>query len=288
MQWPNRPHPAYDSLMARQDTDPLDQSSFAFDDFPSDVKPALTPFAAALARIADFVMPPVCLGCHAHLGGLDALCPKCWSGITFIRPPLCDRLGTPMPYDTGGVMISAAAYAAPPSFDRARAVANFDGLMRDLVHDLKFNDRHDLRRLLCRWLLEAGREVLAGADIVVPVPLGRWRLFQRGFNQAALLAKDIAEKTTVTYAPMVLVRTRKTRPQVGLTRLERQKNVRGAFAVPDARKNAVAGRNIVLIDDVITTGATVGACARALKRAGAARVDVLSLALVTDAGLVTV
>jgi ComF family protein len=288
MLWPNRPHPAYDSPMARQDTDPLDQSSFAFDDFPSEVSPARTPFAAALARIADFVMPPVCLGCHAHLGGLDALCPKCWSGITFIRPPLCDRLGTPMPYDTGGVMISAAANAAPPSFDRARAVANFDGLMRDLVHDLKFNDRHDLRRLLCRWLLEAGREVLAGADMVVPVPLGRWRLFQRGFNQAALLAQDVSQKTSAIYAPMVLVRTRKTRPQVGLTRLERQKNVRGAFAVPDARKNAVAGRNIVLIDDVITTGATIGACARALKRAGAARVDVLSLALVTDAGLVTV
>ena len=85
-------------------------------------------------------MPPVCLGCHTPLGGLDALCPQCWGGITFIRPPLCDRLGTPMPFDTGGTMISAAASAAPPAYDRARAVASFDGLMRDLVHDLKFRD----------------------------------------------------------------------------------------------------------------------------------------------------
>lgn len=233
-------------------------------------------------------MPPVCLGCHTPLGGLDALCPQCWGGITFIRPPLCDRLGTPMPFDTGGTMISAAASAAPPAYDRARAVASFDGLMRDLVHDLKFRDRHELRQLLGRWLAEAGRDLMPGAGLIVPVPLGRWRLVQRCFNQAAILAQDVAAASNLAYDPMVLVRARKTRPQVGLTRLERQKNVAGAFVVPDAKKLAVAGRNVVLIDDVITTGATVGACARALKRAGAARVDVLALALVTDAGLVTV
>ena len=274
--------------MAAQDTDPIGELSPLGCDVTPRALMKRGRFTTGLARVVDLIMPPVCLGCHTHLGGLGALCPKCWSTITFIRPPLCDRLGVPMPYDTGGVMISAAASAAPPAYDRARAVASYDGLMRDLVHDLKFNDRHDLRQLLGRWLLEAGRDVLVDADMIVPVPLSRWRLFQRGFNQAALLAQDIAAATHISYSPLTLVRSRKTRPQVGLTRLERQKNVSGAFAVTEPRKNSVAGRNIVVIDDVITTGATVGACAKALKRAGAARVDVLALALVIDAGLVSV
>jgi ComF family protein len=190
-----------------------------------------------------------------------------------------------MPYDTGGTMISAAASAAPPAYGRARAVASYDGLMRDLIHDFKFRDRHDLRQLLGRWLQEAGRDVLPGATMVVPVPLGRWRLVQRSFNQAALLAQDVARTGKLQFAPLALVRVRKTRPQVGLTRLERHKNVSGAFAVPNTWKASIDGQNIVLIDDVITTGATVGACATALKRAGAARVDVLALALVTDTGV---
>ena len=249
-------------------------------------KPAAGLFASALASVADLIMPPVCLGCHTNLGGLDALCPRCWGGVSFIRPPLCDKLGSPLPFDTGGVMISAAAAASPPVYDRARAVASFDGLMRDLVHDLKFRDRHDLRRLLARWLTEAGRDMLVGADLVVPVPLGRLRLVKRCYNQSAILAQDTARLAGLSYDPMALVRARTTLPQVGLTRLERRKNVKGAFAVPDAKKPVVTGRRIVLIDDVITTGATVSACAAALKQAGAAHVDVLALALVTDAAFV--
>lgn len=247
--------------------------------------PARSPWSAAASaftRVLDVVMPPVCLGCHSHLGGLDALCPQCWNKITFIRPPLCDRLGSPMPFDTGGAMISAAASANPPPYDRARAVASFDGLMRDLVHDLKFRDRHDLRHLLGRWLTEAGRELLFDADVIVPVPLGRLRLVQRCFNQSAILAQDVAKAANITYAPLALERRRKTRPQVGLSRADRLKNVSGAFVVPEPWKNVIVGRNIILVDDVITTGATIGACATALKRAGAARVDVLALALVTD------
>lgn len=214
------------------------------------------------------------------------LCPRCWGRVDFIRPPLCDRLGTPMPFDTGGTMISAAASADPPAYGRARAVARFDGLMRDLVHDLKFRDLHTGLPLFGRWMAEAGRELLADADALVPVPLARWRLISRRYNQSALLAKEIARRTGIRHAPLLLQRTRRTRPQVGLSHRERQLNVKGAFAVPERHKPEVAGRKIVLIDDVITTGATVGAAATALLRAGAARVDVLALALVTDVALV--
>ncbi len=237
------------------------------------------------AACADFVLPPLCVACHVPLASHDALCPACWSKVDFIRPPLCDRLGLPMPFDTGGVMISAIAAADPPDYDRARAVARYDGIMRALIHDLKFRDRHDSRRLLGRWLAEAGAELLAGADILVPVPLTRMRLIARRFNQAAILANEVTRRTGLLSFPLALQRTRRTPPQVGLTRAQRRQNVAGAFAV--AQSACIEGASVVLIDDVITTGATAGACARVLKRAGAARVDVLALALVTDATAVS-
>lgn len=239
----------------------------------------------AAGAIADLVMPPLCLSCHAPLTSHDALCPGCWSKIDFIRAPLCDRLGLPMPFDTGGTMVSAAAIADQPEYDRARAVARFDGVMRSLVHDLKFRDRHDARRLFGRWLVQAGAELLAGADVIVPVPLTRWRLLSRRFNQAAILAQEVSRLTGVGAEPLALLRTRRTLPQVGLTRLQRRKNVAGAFAVASDCKVRIAGARVLLIDDVITTGATARACARTLKRAGAASVDVLALAMVTEAVL---
>jgi ComF family protein len=241
----------------------------------------------ATGAIADLVVPPLCLSCHGMLTSHDALCPGCWGKIDFIRPPLCDRLGLPMPFDTGGTMVSAAAAAEPPDYHRARAVARFDGVMRALIHDLKFRDRHDARRLFGRWLVQAGAELLADADIIVPVPLTRGRLLSRRFNQSAILALDISRLTGVKVEPRALLRTRRTQPQVGLTRQQRRQNVAGAFAVAGDLRARIAGAKVVLIDDVITTGATAGACARTLKRAGAARVDVLALALVTDGILVS-
>jgi ComF family protein len=237
---------------------------------------------AAAVAVADLIVPPLCLSCHSLLSSHDAICSACWGKIDFIRPPLCDRLGVPLPFDAGGTMISAAAVAAPPHYQRARAVARFDGIMRELVHDLKFHDRHDARRLFGRWLAEAGAALLADADVIVPVPLTRLRLLGRRVNQAAVLAQEVSRITGVKTDPLVLVRTRRSPPQVGLSREQRRQNVAGAFAVAAARKARIAGAKVVVIDDVITTGATAGACARALKRAGAARVDVLALAMVTD------
>jgi ComF family protein len=237
---------------------------------------------SAAAVVADLVVPPLCLACHRPVSSHDALCAACWSGIDFIRAPLCDRLGIPLPFDIGGTMISAAAAADPPDYERARAVARFDGVMRELVHDFKFRDRHNARRLFGRWLAEAGAELLADADLVMPVPLTRVRLATRRFNQGALLTQEVARLTGRRYEPLALQRIKRTPSQVGLTRDQRRENVAGAFAVDGAAKPTLAGAKVVLIDDVITTGATARACARVLKRAGAARVDVLALAMVTD------
>jgi ComF family protein len=235
------------------------------------------------ARIADIVLPPVCLVCQVRIGRHDAICPACWRDVQFIRAPLCDRLGLPLPIDTGVPQVSAAALAAPPIFDRARAVGHHAGPLRALVHALKYHDRLEPRRLLARWMVTAGADLLAEADVIVPVPLQFRRLLWRRFNQAALLANAIGRQTHLPVAPSALVRIKPTQPQVGLTEAQRAANVRAAFRVPSRSRPLVAGRRVLLIDDVITTGATANACARALKRAGAVRVDVLAVGLVDAA-----
>lgn len=242
--------------------------------------------AANLARrLGDSIVPPLCLSCREPLTAHDALCAACWNGVHFIRPPVCERLGTPLPYDVGPGAISAAASANPPVYERARAVAHYSGLMRKLVQDLKFRDRDDLLGLLSGWLAEAGRELLADAELVVPIPLSRLRLLERRFNQSARLGQAVARRCHIPFDALSLVRTRNTRPQVGLSRAQRLENVQGAFAVPAGRHRRIEGRRIVLVDDVVTTGTTVSAAARALYSAGAERVDVLALALATGDGL---
>ncbi len=231
--------------------------------------------------VADLLVPPVCIACRTLVADHDTLCPECWRSIDFIRPPLCDVLGIPLPYDSGGRMVSAAALAAPPSYRRARAVAHYNDRLRDLVHGLKYADQHHGGRLFASWLALAGKELVADADLIVPVPLARWRLWRRRFNQAAVLARAVSAKSGKPYAPMLLRRTKATTSQVGLTADQRRRNVQGAFAVPEGLRDRLQGRQVLLVDDVITTGSTVDAAAGALIRAGAAAVDVLALALVT-------
>jgi len=232
--------------------------------------------------LADIAMPPVCFGCQVPLVDHHALCAACWADIDFIRAPLCDLTGVPMSYSVGEPMISAAAAADPPPYDRARAVGLYSGTLKSLLHDFKFRDRQELRRLFVRWLCEAGAPFWQDADLVIPVPLHTSRLLKRRFNQAAVLGREISRVNGVPFAPLVLRRTRATPQQIGLTRQQRRDNVRGAFAVPEHLAIKLYQAKVVLIDDVITTGATIAACTKALRQAGAARVDVLALALTND------
>ena len=140
-------------------------------------------------------MSSCCLSCQTRITAHDALCPACWRQINFIRPPLCDRMGLPMPFDIGGPTLSAAAIADPPDFDRSRGVVCFDGLMRELIHAFKFHDSHNARRLFGRWLVEAGQEIINEADLLVAVPLARGRLISRRFNQAQILAIEVGRRT---------------------------------------------------------------------------------------------
>jgi ComF family protein len=235
-----------------------------------------------LRRLADFLIPPQCLTCGLALAEPAAVCPGCWRQLRLIEAPCCDVLGTPFAYDQGEATVSPAALADPPEWNRARAAAAYGEVAKNLIHALKYRDRHEAGLVMARLMARAGRALLADADAVLPVPLHRLRLWTRRYNQSALLAQRIAELAGLAYRPELLVRSRATRRQVGLDHDRRRKNVLGAFRVPDAAKAEVRGRRILLVDDVMTTGATAGACAKALKRAGAKRVDVLVFALVLE------
>ncbi|MFY9838547.1 MAG: ComF family protein [Xanthobacteraceae bacterium] len=235
----------------------------------------------ALRAALDLALPPLCAACHEPVDG-RGLCPACWSKLSFITRPYCERLGIPFVYDPGPGILSMEAIASPPAYHRARAAVRFDEISRGLVHALKYADRLDLAPMMGRFIAHAGREVLAEADALVPVPLHWRRLWARRFNQSAMLAAAISTQIGVPVAANALRRVKPTAQQFGLSRTERAANVQGAFRVPPDGKAAVTRRRLVLIDDVLTTGATVDGCARALLRAGAANVDVLVFARVAE------
>ena len=245
---------------------------------------------AALARLAgaavDLVYPPACLACRKATAQGDALCGACWGGIRFIERPFCERTGTPFPLDLGAEgLVSPDVIADPPVYARARAVARFEeGPVRRLAHQLKYGDRRDLAGPMGAWMARAGDDLLVEADLLIPVPLHRLRLAARRFNQSALLAHAISRRSGVPVNVDALHRRKATPPQVGLTRSQRAANVQGAFHVAPERALAVEGRAVVLVDDVLTSGATINAAARALLRAGARRVDVLVFARVVVDG----
>lgn len=229
----------------------------------------------AAAGVIDFIYPPICAGCGRFTERHGALCPACWQTIRFIERPYCEVMGTPFTHDLGSGILSAEAIANPPVFDRLRAVAAHDGLCQKLVHRLKYSDRLDLAPLMAGWMMRAGGESLAAADVIVPVPLHRTRLMSRRFNQSAELGRHLSRLSGKAFDPLALKRVRRTAHQVGLGQRAREDNVRGAFAVDDAGVLALSGRRIVLVDDVYTTGATVAAASRALKKAGALDITVL-------------
>ncbi len=210
------------------------------------------------------------------------LCADCWSGIAFLDGPGCACCGLPFPVEMEGENFCAACLARKPAFDTARAILAYDEKSRGAILALKHADRLDLVPGFARWLARTGRASLGDCDLIVPVPLHRWRLWQRRYNQSAELARRLAADSAVTADPFVLVRSRATPSQGAMGSAKaRRRNVQRAFQVPDPSR--VAGKRILLLDDVLTTGATAEACARALKRAGASRVHVLALARVVKA-----
>ncbi len=234
--------------------------------------------------LLDALLPPRCLSCGALVAGPGTLCAPCWTDLTFIAPPLCARCGVPFAFAVRGETVCGQCRRRAPSYDRARSVLRYDAASRGLVLAFKHGDRTESAPAFAAWLRRAAGGLLEGAPILVPVPLHPSRLRARRYNQSALLARHLARLSGLDWAPDGLLRTRRTRSQGRLGAAERRRNVGGAFAASRRGARAVAGRRAVLIDDVLTSGATVEACARALRSGGAAAVDVLTLTRVVAAG----
>jgi ComF family protein len=248
-------------------------------------RPALRGALGALARqAADLVLPPLCPGCLTPVASHAGLCATCWPELRFLSAPLCPVHGTPLPPGGDDGMLSPQAIAHPPGFARARAAVAYEGVAVRIVTSFKYADRNDFTPLMARLMCQAGAELIADATLVLPVPLHWRRLFARRFNQSAELARRICTIEDKAYAPDLLVRRKATRQQVGLQPAQRALNVAGAFAVLSESKAALAGQRVLLVDDVFTTGATVEAATRVLRRAGAEAVDVLTFARVLHEG----
>jgi ComF family protein len=233
---------------------------------------------------ADLILPPLAHDSREATAAAG-LTPDAWSRIAFLEAPVCDGCGAAFEYDGGAFAEDrcAACLAQPYGFARARAACVYDDASRGLILRYKHGDQQQFAPLFARWIGRAAADLLAEADVVAPVPLHPFRLLSRRFNQAAEVARPLARNAALDYVPDALIRTTHTDSQGGKSRRGRRLNVRKAFAVTEAGRRRIKGRRILLIDDVLTTGATGEACARALVDAGARAVDLAVIARVKNA-----
>jgi len=237
---------------------------------------------AAPLRIArDLALPPRCPGCGAIVHDDHRFCASCWSSLHFIGAPWCAGCNAPFAYDRGPGALCGACIASPPRHAGVRAAVAYGAVARTLALRLKYGGRAAFAETAARRMVRLMPE---GAELLVPVPLHRWRLWSRGFNQAALIAARLSARTHVPYDPLVLRRIRATQVLRAMNPRGRARAVAGAFAIAAKRKGRLKGRHVVLVDDVYTSGATTDACTRVLLRAGAAKVTILCWARVLDEG----
>ncbi|MEZ5692041.1 MAG: ComF family protein [Rickettsiales bacterium] len=229
-------------------------------------------------KFLNIIFPPQCLICKNIVSENGTLCLDCWQQIRFISDPICEKCGTSFEYDMGNNALCAGCIHDEPKYTRARAAFCYDEHSHKLITRLKYSDQTQLAITYSNWLINAGKEFIEVSDIVTPVPLHYLRFIGRRFNQSALLASNLASKTNISYLPDLLKRKRYTKPQTGLTKKQREKNVRNAFLVNEHYIKSVKNKNILLIDDVFTTGSTINQCSKSLLKAGASQVNVLTLA----------
>lgn len=235
---------------------------------------------APLARISELLLPAICLLCRNLVAGENGLCAECWKQVEFISPPLCVQCGAPFDIPAIGEGKCGECLRQPPAYIQARAALKYTEASKGMVLRFKHSDQTFVAPTLAAWMRQAAPELLQNAEIITPIPLHWRRLFSRKYNQAALLARHLAKQSQAEFLPQLLYRKRATLSQGRFGRLSRARNVQGAFGLREKDRAKIQGKRVLLIDDVLTTGATVNTAARVLKEAGAARADVLTLARV--------
>ncbi|WP_375396106.1 double zinc ribbon domain-containing protein [uncultured Sphingomonas sp.] len=234
-------------------------------------------FASVTRELAVIALPPRCPGCGSVVRGDHRFCGDCWQSLEFLGEPWCAGCALPFAVDRGPGARCAACLRDPPVHAGIRAAVAYGPVARTVALRLKYGGRLAFAQTMARLM---ARHLPPGADLLVPVPLHRWRLWSRGFNQAALIADALSSATGIASNPLVLTRRRRTPPLRGMNPGQRRKAVRGAFAVHSRHGDAVARRHVVLVDDIHTSGATAQACTRVLLAAGAARVTIVCWARV--------
>ena len=230
-------------------------------------------------QVLDFALPPRCSACGVIVAEVHSFCAECWTSVEFLGSGGCSTCGLPL--QATDAETCAVCLAQPPRIARTRSAVAYDEISRGLAIRLKYGRKVAIAKTMARFMAP----LVAGGDerVLVPVPLHRSRLWWRGFNQSALVAAELSRRLSIPTEPLLLSRMRRTPPLKGMSALQRRKAVAGAFRVRDPA--AVAGKTIILVDDVLTTGSTADACARALKRAGATRIEVVSWARVVKPSL---
>jgi ComF family protein len=240
-----------------------------------------SPLYALCTAALDLLLPPRCPMTGSIVDAPGMLSADAWPQLSFVESPMCATCGTPFHFQAPGETLCANCLDHPPVFDKARAAVTYNDASRKIILSFKYGDSLHAVHTFTPWLQRAGKDLIENTDIILPVPLHRYRLWQRRFNQSALLAKALAQKNGKIFLPDALLRLRHTKPQKGLSRKERNDNVKNAFDLSPHGVRAISGRRILLIDDVFTSGATLNECARALKKSGAAAVFILTIARVT-------
>jgi ComF family protein len=233
---------------------------------------------AALRNVIDFALPPRCGACGSITAAQGTFCLECWEKLELLGPPCCACCALPFDYESEGEPICAGCLVNPPAFDRMRAAVAYGPLARDVALKLKYGRRPGMAQTMAGLM---ARHLTAFDDpILCPVPLHRWRIWHRGYNQSALIGRALARRPGLPFLPDLLLRIRATPPLKGMSPAERERTVRGAFRLNPRYRQVISGRNILIIDDVFTSGATANACARLLKKEGAAGVGLLCWARV--------
>lgn len=235
-------------------------------------------FKTVLHTVLDLIVPPLCPICKKHVLSTHGLCAECFKQIHFISRPYCEICGKPFEFDIPEETRCGACCKKNPIFTKARSAFLYDSFSAKLILPFKHSDHLELTPLLTNLLYRAGTDLFKETDLIIGVPLHRFRYIKRKYNQADILAKALAKKTTIPYHPHILIRKRATVSQGHMKSTERKLNVAGAFTIKN--KDAIQDKNILLIDDVFTTGATLNECTKTLLKNGAAKVFVLTLARV--------